>query len=197
MQLKQAQNIAVGLCYKLQPFCDRLNIAGSIRRGKADVKDIEIVAQPKLVHVKSADLFGEGKTTALVNDAYKEAVLSSGKVIKGQPTGRYMQIALPEGVNLDLFMPAPSDYFRQYAIRTGDSQYSAIIIACGWIKLGWCGTEDGLRKIEECNKKSDNGKGRWVCDIPNPTLPPVWESEEAFFEWLKVPYKKPMYRRID
>lgn len=46
MRLAQAKTIAEEIVSTIEPYCERVLIAGSIRRGKADVKDIEIVAVP-------------------------------------------------------------------------------------------------------------------------------------------------------
>lgn len=47
MNLDYAKQIAEALIEELRPYCERISIAGSIRRGKQEVKDIEIVAVPK------------------------------------------------------------------------------------------------------------------------------------------------------
>src|SRR3972149_1812673 len=57
MKLKQAYGIAGGLVMALRPVCERVEIAGSIRRGKAEVKDIEIVCVPTMELVESLLLF--------------------------------------------------------------------------------------------------------------------------------------------
>lgn len=193
MELLKARDKAVEICYRLNPHCDTLNIAGSIRRKKHDVKDIEIVCAVKTYEEK--DLFGNLTEVKRSNEFISE-VLSLGKVIKGKPSGRMMQIELKEIV-LDLFIPEPHDYFRQYAIRTGSAQYSNIIIAYGWKQKGWCGTENGLRRISECTEKRlPDGKSKWICTVNDPELPPTWESEKDFFDWLGVEYREPHLRFI-
>ena len=75
--------------------------------------------------------------------------------------GKYMQIKLRENIILDLFMPDDFDYYRQYAIRTGSADYAAKIIATGWKKKGWCGSDKGLRKISDCvETKTPDGKSK-------------------------------------
>lgn len=88
--------------------------------------------------------------TLVIIQNFVELVKSLGRVIKGKPDGRYMQIELPQRINLDLFMPEADDYFRQYAIRTGSAEYAAYTIAGGWRKIGWCGSDQGLRKTSDC-----------------------------------------------
>jgi DNA polymerase/3'-5' exonuclease PolX len=187
MNLATAQPIAASLLNRLSPHCQRIDIAGSVRRLKPEVKDIELLAQP--LQVEQKDLFGtviDSKPTP----RYKEAVLQLGKVLKGAPGGRYMQIRLDEGINLDLFMPQPHDYYRQLAIRTGGTNYS-VQIATAWAAKGWCGTPGGLRLRRQCIK-TDSG---WQCTTRNPVLPPAWQSEAEFFQWLGMEWLEPKERR--
>jgi len=194
MLLEEARKIAVAICYKLQPFCEKINIAGSVRRQKAEVNDIEICCVPKVEVLKDGFGWDEG---IIRNIQFANTVDTLGKVIKGNTDGKYMQIELPEGVNLDLFIPDDFDYYRQYAIRTGSADYSAKIIATGWRKIGWCGSDKGLRKMLDCvESKTPDGKSKWKCVNPNAELPPVWDSEESFFQWLKIPYLPPNKRII-
>src|ERR1700750_2314871 len=46
-QFKEGESIAQKLIERIKPYCVRAEIAGSIRRCKPEVKDIEIVAIPK------------------------------------------------------------------------------------------------------------------------------------------------------
>jgi len=194
MLLEEARKIAVAICYKLQPFCEKINIAGSVRRQKAEVNDIEICCVPKVEVLKDGFGWDEG---IIRNIQFANTVDTLGKVIKGNTDGKYMQIELPEGVNLDLFIPDDFDYYRQYAIRTGSADYSAKIIATGWRKIGWCGSDKGLRKMLDCvESKTPDGKSKWKCVNPNAELPPVWKYEEDFFSWIKVKILKPSERFI-
>ena len=56
MNLEQARQIGMEVVEALSPACDRVMIAGSVRRGKAQPKDIEIVYIAKTVKER-ADLF--------------------------------------------------------------------------------------------------------------------------------------------
>jgi DNA polymerase/3'-5' exonuclease PolX len=189
MELKQASEIAVAICYKLQPHCELIKIAGSIRRKRTEVKDIELVAAPKVIPVRN--LFHQ-QVGELIDPNFSVLVKNLGTVELGKPDGRYMKILLPEGIKLDLFIPQRSDFYRQYAIRTGSKEYS-FALAAKWVANGWCGTEDGLRLQSECYKDSSD---KWHCSVKPPTLPPVWESEESFFSFLGIEWIKPEYRNV-
>lgn len=184
----------------LKPHCNRIHVAGSIRRFRPEVKDIEIVCEP-MKQKEVTDLFGGG--TEITVPGFADALATiTDQVIKGSVAGRHMQIITNSqrcpGIKLDLFMPQPDDYWRQYAIRTGSWEYVQRFIAGGWSKKGWCGTDDGLRRKQECKHKDiGGGKFKWVCVTENPTLPPVFNSEGEFFTWLGLNYIDPEFREFN
>lgn len=197
MLLKEATDIAMQVWGKLKPFCEIAKIAGSIRREKPEVKDIEIVCLPKVEPLLDMfqDKIGETRVAGFV-----QAVRDLGEVVKGKTDGKYMQIKLPQGVNLDLFMPDDFDFFRQYAIRTGSADWTAKYIAGGWKNKGWCGSDAGLRLQSECVSKTSetDGKKSWKCVVPKDkqTLPPRWGSEMEFFVWLGIKWVEPKFRNV-
>ena len=193
MIYKDAKSIADNLVVRLKDECDIINIAGSIRREKDDVKDIEIVCLPntETVLIDPADMFSESTSQVKNTIGFERAVDSlHGETIKGNPQGRYMQIEFKQLIKLDLFMPLAHDYYRQFAIRTGSWEYS-IKIASAWKKLGWVGTPDGLRLQKECTQI---GVNKYKCICHEPTLPIRWTSEEHFFEWLGMKWIEPKFR---
>ena len=62
MNLPDARTRALALRELLAPACERIEVAGSIRRGKPEVKDAEIVAIPKTYEVETPGLFGPTST---------------------------------------------------------------------------------------------------------------------------------------
>ena len=197
MIYSEAKHIAVALCYQLQPYCEKINIAGSVRRGKPEVKDIEIICLPKHEEIdRQADMFTTEKAVVIAS-GFISTVFSLGTIVKGDPRARYMQITLLEGVNLDLFIPLSFDYYRQYAIRTGSADYAAKVIAGGWRRKGWCGSDKGLRRMADClESKGSDGKSKWKCINTMAEEPPTWESEEEFFNWIGVKMIHPKERSI-
>lgn len=198
MRLTEAARLANIIVEKLRPFTTIINIAGSIRREKWEVKDIEIVCQPRYVDGAQGSFFADTVAEKVISQNYVQVVKLLGKVIKGKPDGRYMQIELPQRINVDLFMPVPEDYFRQLAVRTGSAEYSHKTIAAGWFKKGWCGSDVGLRLQSDCEivTQHPDGKKSWHCVNPNGERPPVWNSEMEFFDWIGVPWIMPKLRTI-
>jgi DNA polymerase/3'-5' exonuclease PolX len=190
MDLIRAKNLADRLVDLFTPHVEKIDIAGSVRRECYKVNDIEIIAIPKKEFIPT-DLFGDGKwkvTTEFSNAV--TAVIQNA--IKGSVTGRYMQAILKGGMTMDLFIPQPHDYYRILAMRTGSDQYSHKVLANAWVRGGWVGTDLGLRRRYDC---ADTPSG-WKCINPNAEEPPVWGSEEAFFDWLEVKWIHPKYREV-
>lgn len=186
-EIRYAERTAHTVMEAIAPLCERLHVAGSIRRRKAVVKDIEIVADVP-THLRSA---------------MAKILADHGTLVKGQSTGRYMQWQLNDNIALDLFLPQPHDYWRQFVIRTGSAEYIPRIVAAAWVRHGWVGTDDGLRRRDQCEKYSGGWRVKKVeasslFDTPSPVtelvLPPVWESEEAFFKWLGIQFIRPENR---
>lgn len=197
MQYTQAFHLAETIALKLAPHCVfcRLHIAGSIRRLQPEVKDIEIVCQP--LTEKETNLFGEVVKEHRSQEFIKALAGCYSEIKTGDLTqGRYAKFLLAENIMLDLFTPAPDDYYRQLAIRTGSAEYARRVIANAWLRKGWCGVKDvGLRRIKDCiEEKYPDGKSKWKLINLNGEKPPVWQSEREFFSWLGEPYIEPRWR---
>jgi len=115
LPLSEAEGIARKYLELLAPQCARIEIAGSIRRRKAEVGDIEIVARP----LPTFDLFGSP-------NGYHDLSLPLPAVKNGQ---RYKQYILPEGINLDLFIVLPpAQWGVIFALRTGGAEFSRRLV---------------------------------------------------------------------
>ena len=195
MQYNQAKEIAIRIYKVLQPFCLQCDIAGSIRREKPEVKDIEICCAPRITEIK--DLFG-GVLQSYRSREFIKEIKSLGIIVAGSiEDGRMVKVDLYDGIRLDLFIPVITDYFRQYAIRTGNSEYSHKVLANAWLKIGWAGTENGLRRQSESYQQDlGNGKHKWICNALNPILPPVFKNEFELFQFLKLTWVEPKNRNV-
>jgi DNA polymerase/3'-5' exonuclease PolX len=108
--------IANRLVDELAVYCERIEIAGSLRRLKPEVGDIELVAIPKV----ETDMFGDVATAHQLDFVDWDAF---GSVVKNGH--KYKQIALKVGVNLDLFIVTPpAQWGVQFMIRTGSAEFS-------------------------------------------------------------------------
>jgi DNA polymerase (family 10) len=105
MELKQAQEIAEMVKTKLSLCCDRIEIAGSIRRLRPFVHDIDIVLVPANQGQLAYRLQQLGTTKA-----------KGVKIIRIDPS-RY-------GVSLDIYMATPETWATLLLIRTGSKAHN-------------------------------------------------------------------------
>jgi len=122
--LAKAEAIALKVLEQLKPYCIRAEIAGSIRRKKSEVGDIEIVAIPKPYSV------------GLLEDGIA-SVINKWQKVKGELPCKYTQRILPEGIKLDLFFAEEGNWGSVLAIRTGSADYSHRVLANGWVRQGF------------------------------------------------------------
>ena len=117
--LDRARETADGIVRLLSPACERIAVAGSVRRGEPEVGDIELVAIPK--EVREPDLFGNAARPRSLLD---EALAGTGwKTAKNGP--RFKQFLLPGNLSLDLFVVLPpAQWGVILAIRTGPREFS-------------------------------------------------------------------------
>jgi DNA polymerase/3'-5' exonuclease PolX len=175
MPLVKAQDIARRFMKYLEPFVEKMSVAGSVRRECDFCGDVEIVALPK----------DEFSMTLAFPDNFK------GLVVNGSRLKRFKY--RESGIQIELYLPQKHDYGRILAIRIGSSAYAHLQLMTQANRLGWIGTHDGLRRKKECEKKG----GVWKI-LPeyadNPTLPPEFPAEESFFEFIKIPWVHPKQR---
>lgn len=123
----EALKIATAAVEKLRPHCIRIEIAGSIRRKKPMVKDIEILAIPKPYSTG----FWEDGVAKVVNQWQKV----KGDMVYGKT--KYTQRVLPSGIKLDLFFVEEGNWGNQLAIRTGSAEYSHEVWGYEWVRNGY------------------------------------------------------------
>jgi len=172
MELAQATEIAERIKTELAPFCERIEIAGSIRRRKPEVKDIEIVCIPKTVPFE-ADLFQETRVR-LFN--FIQTLRDLGCIRKGcLRTGKYIQLWVLPGIQLDLFTANFDNWGLIFAIRTGNAAFSHKVLATGWVRAGYHSVNGHL--VKGCQ------------EIPV-------REERDLFDLIGLPWREPWERNL-
>lgn len=137
MILFEAQRLATDLVNQMHGCCERIEIAGSIRRRKPEVTDIEIVCIPRWENLPDpTDLFGE---RTIHTNLLHQWALSSGirwihkndgqvhdATIKND--GKMWKGLLPCGAQLDLFLTTPKSWGVIFLIRTGSAEFSQAVV---------------------------------------------------------------------
>ena len=181
MEWSRAIDLAKDIRILLQPACERVEIAGSVRRMRHEINDIEIVALPKRDPFDRLQL----RIIDLISHHWLEHGLKSkdGKKVPFGP--RYYRLTLPAenyslklGLQVDVFaVLPPADWGVIYTIRTGSAEFSHWIVT------------EALRK----GMKVDGGQ---LFRIHRDEQPWRFEhipcpEEQDFFKALEIPWADP------
>lgn len=118
----EALPVAQALRTLLDPACDRTLIAGSLRRQKSEVGDLELVIQPKVEPI--LDMFGEvcGHQSLL-----DERLRTLGITEFSKNGERYKQFSW-ERMPVDLFVATPETWGCVATIRTGSADFTRWLV---------------------------------------------------------------------
>lgn len=192
--LGSAKPLADAIAKELRHVCSRVEIAGSIRRKKPMVKDIEILARPILMPGQT-DLFGTVISELNLLDEYVADKLQHGVWgqrldVNGRAAvgARYKRLVLNTGflpgIGIDLFsVLPPAQWGVIQMIRTGPAAFSQRIVthvsAGGWLP-------DDLRVKDGAIWRTTSA-GALIEIIPTP-------DEAAVFAVLDRPWITPEER---
>jgi|WetSurMetagenome_2_1015567.scaffolds.fasta_scaffold290733_2 DNA polymerase/3'-5' exonuclease PolX len=205
-----AYQLTPQLVQELSPGCTRIDIAGSLLRGKETPSDIEIVAIPSLGEFQIKDMFDLVVDTIPINrlddalnELYQRGVWAlhlkpeTGKPYKNGPHQKKL-VHVPTGVLCDLFITSPRQWAYTYVIRTGPADFSHALVTRA-LNLGMffdgCLLHSHAPVVELVQGK------REVQPCPlGDQCPHIIEiaDERAFFAALRLAYLAPAERsRID
>jgi DNA polymerase/3'-5' exonuclease PolX len=155
-RLSTALNIAQWLADSLRPFTERIEIVGSIRRRRPQVKDIELLFIPKY-RLKAADLFSlqASEMTDCAANAIETLVTQGVIAARANKLDRLtwgkqnkLAVHVESGIPVDFFATTEDKWWNSLVVRTGGKKTN-IRIAQLALDKGWSleayGT--GFRKL--------------------------------------------------
>ena len=175
--------LAVALMDELSPACERIIIAGSLRREKPTVGDIELLYIPAIRNLPNhASLFAEDVPTNLadlvIERLEKQRVLSRRVSAAGHTAfGEKNKLMLhhPTGIPVDLFSTTEEAFENYLVCRTGPAELNVAICDAA-IERGWKWAPYGIGFVR-------------------PDQPPlVVKKERDVFEYVGLPYREPNQR---
>ncbi|HEU4597206.1 MAG TPA: hypothetical protein VFS10_18895 [Pyrinomonadaceae bacterium] len=178
MFIREAKQIADRLVREMSPFCSRVEVAGSIRRGCQVVKDIELVAVPLWEEGErpASTLFDLGGDVPRVNLLHVWA-MSAGvhdlrwikpgtSVIvewEPKPEGKYWRALVVGEIKLDLFLTTEEQWGLIYLIRTGSAEFSQAVMT--YAKYHTCYHVEGGALCDRRGQKLETRSEREVFDL--------------------------------
>jgi DNA polymerase/3'-5' exonuclease PolX len=179
--LREAYALVTPIVAALGDACDEVTVAGSLRRQKQEPHDAEIVVLPKYDN----DLFGDVSQSYSRLDADIDLCVGTrlmqwdNSLKRNGP--RYKRFRLPcaEFFALDLFIADADNYGNTLAIRTGDADFSRLLVTP--IRFG------GLMPVTYRQSYGYllKGEARYAC-----------RTEEDFFAALGIPVVDPRERNL-
>ena len=165
-----------------EPGCERLIVAGSLRRRKEEVGDIEIIYIPKQGMLADGELFEQPKNLAdlAIEDLIRRFILRKRTNVNGAEMfgekNKYLVHALT-GIPVDLFAATPESWWNYLVCRTGGAGTNVLIAA---------------RAKERGYKWNPYGSG-FTRLSDGETIP--MESEHGVFKFVGLSYEEPWLRR--
>jgi DNA polymerase (family 10) len=167
----QAMAAAQALIALIERACERVEIAGSIRRQRPFVHDIDLVVIPKYETIET-DLLGGTEQVSQLDQLLQDqdAVANHG--------GDKIKTGVIDGIPFDIYIASPSTWATLLLIRTGSKEHNIMLTT---------------RARELGMKLCANGTGlvnRYTGDII------AWESEGSIFRALGMAYVEPEKREM-
>lgn len=176
IELSEASAIADKVLRHIAPALDRGEVAGSIRRQKPIVGDVEIVA----ISTQRDQLL------KLLEDVGQHIKPGVPGAVPWAPkaAAKYLRVRLNEGMNLDLFLATPNNWGGLFMMRTGSgadldgNSFNGFVpgIFSRWKKMS------GGGRMTECMPTMPSGEQLWVPE------------EQDFFEILEMDFVPPVQR---
>lgn len=180
--LEEARRVAAEISVWLGGTCERLQVAGSVRRNKPLVGDVELLVIPRndisptegeffateqnQVNLRVLELLRDGQLALRVK---KDGTVANGEQVK-------LLRHVPSGMPVDLFIATEDSWFSSLVCRTGGKDSNARIATLAK-RMGW--------------RWQMNGPGfRRLADNH---IQPV-SCERDVFEFVGLPYREPQER---
>lgn len=176
-----ALRVARELCAALGPATVRLCVAGSLRRGKAEVGDVEVLFIPRfeerqidLFNVEPVNLAEVVIAGLMLCGTLQARVSASGMRVWGLKNK--LAVHVPSGIPVDLFAATEENWWNYLVCRTGPKE-SNIQISNAARRSGWLWHPYGPGF-------SRAGSREYVA----------MTSEREVFEFVRLPYREPPER---
>jgi len=166
--LGQADTVASELVGLLKSACERIIVAGSIRRRQPEVSDIELLVIPRANYLDK-----------LLYELMMRNVLAMRLNKRGSRTygpKNKLMVHIPSGIGVDIFSTSEECWPVALVVRTG-GKITNQRIAMAAIKKGW--------HLQAYGAGFTTPQGDIIC-----------KSERDVFELVGLPYKEPWEREV-
>lgn len=174
MNLPTAQRYAAQIVTWLAPYCERIEIAGSIRRGLAHCNDVDLVCIPK--EEIQRDMFGTETARKNLLWEFLHAHVASGKATfksGGNQPGKFCILQL-KSCQLDVYFATPETWATRLLCRTGSKEHNIFL----------------AQRAQARGHKWEPYEGYSIANI----IVPVETEEALYAACFKLPFIEPKNR---
>jgi DNA polymerase/3'-5' exonuclease PolX len=175
-----AMKVAREICLRLADDCVRLELAGSLRREKQEVGDVEILYIPDFKTEKDGlfDTKQVNRADEVLAHLLETGIIAKRRNVNGSEMwGEKNKLAVhvASGIPIDFFCTSEKNWWVSLVVRTG-SKETNLRLTTGAIKLG----------------RTLNAYGCGVAESDGNVIPAT--SEQHVFQLCGVPYLEPINR---
>jgi hypothetical protein len=162
--------VAQEMAGMLKIACEQLQIAGSLRRNKPDVKDVELVAVPRVFATDNALIW-------LLDKLLEEGAIEKAKLGETgqQRWGNKLRSWVYRGTKFDLFMVEEHNFGIEHQLKTGSRDFNILL----------------MTKLKSAPFRLDKFAAYWndsLLHIPD---------EKLWFKLLGLPFISPSQRNVE
>jgi len=172
MEIEKAKGIAEKIKAVLESSCERIVIAGSIRRQKPDVGDLELLCIPK--YIDGVDMLDAKIQTMIYFDMLGYRLNKLGSKVYGAKNK--LLLHRPSGIGVDIFSTTEECWPVALVVRTGGEKTNKEIAS---------------RALERGIKFHAYGRGFTRADGSEL----ICQSEADVFKAVGLAYREPWERR--
>ena len=172
MEIEKAKGIAEKIKAVLESSCERIVIAGSIRRQKPDVGDLELLCIPK--YIDGVDMLDAKIQTMIYFDMLGYRLNKLGSKVYGAKNK--LLLHRPSGIGVDIFSTTEECWPVALVVRTGGEKTNKEIAS---------------RALERGKKFHAYGRGFTRADGSEL----ICQSEADVFKAVGLAYREPWERR--
>jgi DNA polymerase (family 10) len=170
---REVEPLAFKLVQTLDPFCSKVEVAGSFRRGRETINDLDIVVQPKPAPVGALDSWsGMIKALRYEFDAVTEK--QGDKLATLYVPFNSKEV--PGHVQVDLYRADPNTWGILLLVRTGSKEFNVFL----------CNRAISMGLRLQYSQGLVDGQGRVVAG----------RTEQEVFEKLGLPFVLPQDREV-
>ena len=169
-----ANKIASWLISEIADGCEKVQLVGSLRRGRRSVNDIDIVAIPKIIDGKDDSLFGNPVKENLLDKKLSHLCLEASLILEsnGPKIKKFSKLVRGVPVPIDLYIASEATWWTLLLIRTGSREHNIFL---------------AKRAIDLHMQLKADGSGLLT---PGGTLLQI-TSEQEIYQHLRLAYRSP------